>query len=74
MQALALGRAYVERIASSFAAAWRTILAVGSVQGICSLLRDTTDDTEQMRISQPFAGLLTPQQLRAISRNIARGP
>jgi len=67
-RALALGRTNIERSASSFAAAWRAILAVGSVTEICVLLRDTSDDTEQMRISQPFAGLLAPQELRDISR------
>src|SRR4051794_35717443 len=65
-RALALGRDNVARSASSFAEDWRAILAVGSVSEICSLLRDTTDYTEQMRISQPFAGLLTPRQLREI--------
>ena len=69
-RALALGGVNIERSASSFAEAWRAILAVGSVTKICALLRDDTDDTEQMRISQPFAGLLAPQELRAISREV----
>jgi hypothetical protein len=67
-RALAVGRDNVQRSVSSFTAAWREILQKGAVPEICALLRDTREGTEQMRISQPFAGLLTTQQLRVISR------
>lgn len=68
VRALALARDNVERSASSFAEAWKNLLLRGSVAEICALLRDTNSGSEQMRISQPFAGLLSSEQLRAISR------
>ena len=66
--ALALGRENVERSASSFADKWKELLSKGAIGEICGLLRDSSDDTEQMRISQPFGGLLPPDELRRISK------
>jgi len=67
-KALALGQDNVERTASSFANEWKKLMSRQAVGEICALLRDTSDGTEQMRISQPFAGLLPPGELRRISR------
>jgi hypothetical protein len=67
-QALALGKENVERSASSFADHWRVLLSEGNLQAIDKLLRDDTEATEQLRISQPFAGLLTPAELRQCSK------
>ena len=69
-RALALGRDNVERSASSFAGKWKELLSREAVCEICALLRDTGDGTEQMRISQPFAGLLPAGELGRISREV----
>ena len=69
-KALALGQDNVERSASSFAGEWKKLFSRQAVGEICALLRDTSDGTEQMRISQPFAGLLPPGELRRISREV----
>jgi len=69
-RALVLGLNNVERIASSFAPAWKSLLLRGAVSEICALLRDASEGTEQMRISQPFSGLLAFEELREISRRL----
>ncbi|MGB8170214.1 MAG: hypothetical protein WCF18_22110 [Chthoniobacteraceae bacterium] len=69
-RALALGRNNVERSASTLAGAWQSLLVRGDVVEICAVLRDASEGSEQMRISQPFSGLLAFEELREISRAV----
>jgi hypothetical protein len=73
VEALALARDNITRSSSSFATEWGDVLSRGVISEICALLRDPTDETEQMRISQPFSGLLGVQELSEISR-VVYGP
>lgn len=65
--AIRKGLDYFGRSASSFAPRWHELLLRGSIPEICAILRDRTEATEQLRISQPFAGLLSVELLKNIA-------
>ena len=47
---------------------WDAILREKTLKEICALLRDSSPQTEQLRICHPFAGLLTQADRLRISR------
>jgi hypothetical protein len=45
-----------QTLSHPFAVQWARILEEKSTLEICALMRDTTEKTEQLRLSNPFAG------------------
>jgi len=52
--------------AQRFFQEWDRILAKWTVKQICALLRDNTDDTEQLRLCAPFCGKIPDAEIDKI--------